>query len=390
MSTSCSYKNRILDEFNSCINKYRVLIIKFHMDYRDRGYNLMKIIHIIPKEKFTAGYIDYFKINFPQYDHVFIVIGDYTEFDIVNRENIKFLVNDSELKKKNNLTLLESADKIIISGLFHVKYTFAFLPRHIQKKTFIHFWGADYSSYNSCGASLKKYLGKEITRRCINKCAGIINLIDGEYEEICAIFPNDKLHFVAPMLGSPRKRQDFSKFHSQYDDDIIRITLGNSATSTNRHLDAFEYIKDCLPANYILSCPLSYGDNAYRTEVIEKGNEIFGSHFVPITEFMPMDDYIQHLANCDVGVYFSTRQQGMGNITKMLDLGKTVYILDNTSMWDFFKERGYILRTMKEFKLEGIRLLTPEEKTINTHPDRINNYLRKAIELWKEVLEAKV
>ena len=41
---------------------------------------------------------------------------------------------------------------------------------------------------------------------------------------------------------------------------------------------------------------------------------------------MPYSSYISFLGSIDIGIFNNNRQQGMGNITNLLYLGKKVYL----------------------------------------------------------------
>ncbi|MDE6435191.1 MAG: TDP-N-acetylfucosamine:lipid II N-acetylfucosaminyltransferase, partial [Lachnospiraceae bacterium] len=78
--------------------------------------------------------------------------------------------------------------------------------------------------------------------------------------------------------------------------------------------------------------------------------------FVALTEFMEKDKYIELLATCDVAILNNNRQQALGNIWILINLGKKIFIRDDTPMWPYFKNLGVNI-----FDISKIQNLTFEQ-----------------------------
>lgn len=93
------------------------------------------------------------------------------------------------------------------------------------------------------------------------------------------------------------------------------LLVGNSATATNNHAEAFELIGRRVDlAGRRVVVPLSYGDAAYAREVVRLGRRHFGDHFVPLLDFLPRERYLELLDGCGVVVMNHLRQQALGNV----------------------------------------------------------------------------
>lgn len=91
----------------------------------------------------------------------------------------------------------------------------------------------------------------------------------------------------------------------------------------------------------VIICPLSYAHESnpeYKAMVINKGKELFGEKFIPLTEFMPFEKYLEILDKVDIAIFNHKRQQALGNITTLLGLGKKVYIREEITTWQFCKD----------------------------------------------------
>ncbi len=109
------------------------------------------------------------------------------------------------------------------------------------------------------------------------------------------------------------------------------IWLGNSASTTNNHLDALITLSklpyDCIEK--IIS-PLNYGDESvdkiYTKTVVELGKKLFKEKFQPLFVYIPRAAYYELLATCDAVFFYHNRSQGAGNIMIALALEKQVFL----------------------------------------------------------------
>lgn len=115
------------------------------------------------------------------------------------------------------------------------------------------------------------------------------------------------------------------------------ILVGNSATCENNHLEAFQILKGTLRPEQRIICPLSYGNAEYGRIVIERGRAFFGEQFVPLTGFMPIEEYVDILRSCSTAVMNHVRQQALGNIIIMLYLGAKLFLRSECPTFKFLK-----------------------------------------------------
>ena len=162
----------------------------------------------------------------------------------------------------------------------------------------------------------------------------------------------------------------------------FRILVGNSADPANDHQRAFEILAGFPKQAIKLFAPLSYGDPAYRAEVVREGKARFGESFEPMTEFLSREEYNRFLTSIDAGLFTNTRQQGMGNIISLLGMGKKVYINPEVSSWRFFGSLGLTLYSCEEFSLNRCE---PEVAAGNR--EIVKNYYSEAnlLKQWQEI-----
>jgi len=128
------------------------------------------------------------------------------------------------------------------------------------------------------------------------------------------------------------------------------ILIGNSASPENNHLDAFEMIANFSLSEREIITPLSYGDARYRDYVIGAGKKYYGDSFNPLTEFMPIKEYIKTLQSCGFVVMNHLRQQAVGNIVIMMYLGAKIFLNKNCPTYSYLKNRGAVLFSTDDLK----------------------------------------
>ena len=285
-------------------------------------------LHVMPKEKFTFGFVEFTFATFPGVDVRFIVYGDddaqgyepYSDNRVVPVSSAKAVFKDEAA-----LGFLRDADVVILNwvNMSMLLSMWRYLP-----KTHLLFWGGDYSPYVEAGWNgVSHRLKRKLLQVCIGRSRGIIALLPGDLRIIETISNPDSSRHVCEL----------GYLASRYDADIcctdkrapfpVNILLGNSATPTNRHKSALDALSRFANEDIKIYAPLSYGDDAYRDEVISYGRELFGDKFVPVTEFMERSEYISFLTKISIGVFNYDRQQGLGNIHLLMRMGAKVLAL---------------------------------------------------------------
>lgn len=152
------------------------------------------------------------------------------------------------------------------------------------------------------------------------------------------------------------------------------IMIGNSASATNNH----EYVIDILSKLDIkgrrVVTPLSYsGKKRYVENVVRKGRASFGDSFIPLLEFMPLEEYNRQQAATSAALFGNLRQEAIGNIIIALYLGAKVFLIKSNPVYEWAQRHG-----LKVFDLENItqeQLDTP----LDQETRRINREILKSL-----------
>lgn len=319
--------------------------------------------------------------------------GEKFPLTLLNYENVYYVDNYKHIFDRDHLiNIINLSDKIIISGLFETMNALSRFNDKQFNKTYVQFWGGDFYGYKN---EAKFYQIRYKRRRnrlihCCSKCKGLIFLIDGEYEKFKSITHVEKKFFIAPVPGDPLafKDIDFGVLRAQKN-KTKKIVLGNSATQTNKHEEIIRILADRKNEKGIgVNCPLAYGDDVYRDKIIEYGKEKLHDAFMPITFFMPYSKYVEFLSTCDVGIFNNDRQQALGNLYALLAMGKKVYIRDDTSMWRFFRDKGFKVYPISDiYKCCDISELFSKEDDVSSNMLKAENLLLSldGKEKWEKV-----
>lgn len=166
-----------------------------------------------------------------------------------------------------------------------------------------------------------------------------------DYKKLCCVLGGGfKAKFSQIIYGSIEDSFVCEKSNSTG----INILVGNSATPTNNHIEIFEILSKINLDGKKVVVPLSYGEDKYRTLICEKGKEILGDKFFPLTEFFPLKQYNRILACCSVAIMNHVRQQALGNIGFMLYWGKRVFLNPRGENYKFFHQMGFSVNQTNE------------------------------------------
>lgn len=217
------------------------------------------------------------------------------------------------------------------------------LLRHISRRVPIADVLFDRLGYGSAGALYREIRG--IAHRIDSASA----VIDSEQEIIAERFSRkiDYYPFVYGALDDYLDRSLLDECRSKAGERYILI--GNSAYPSNNHLETFEIIagRDEFRDSRIL-VPLAYGDPEYAKYIVSRGRHYFGSRFEPITQMLPLNAYLELIAQSGIVLMNQIRQQAVGNLLPLLYLGKPLFMNSSSLVYKTFRAWG-----LDVFDIEG-------------------------------------
>jgi dTDP-N-acetylfucosamine:lipid II N-acetylfucosaminyltransferase len=331
---------------------------------------MISILHIASDEKFinAANYI--FEKAFPECNHFIIPHSRFNRHlrYVTKKKNVEIVYFGGGLI--NTLTeQTKKYDCIILHGITDINST-VFLSS-VNKDKFIGIlWGAElYTDENfpersfkgDLTASLKmpdpKFSISERFKESIRKIIYPKNVTQKDASKLAASalsffsvpYMEEFVYFKERKLISEECRLiPFTYYPLEYimqsnesteinGNDIL---LGNSASLTNNHLEAFQRLKTLKIDSRKIVVPLSYGNSLYADYIQAKGTELFNENFKPLRKFMALADYAKELSSCGIVIMNHFRQQAVGNIFMMIWYGSKVYLNESNTVFHYLQRIG--------------------------------------------------
>lgn len=342
------------------------------------------ILHLVHDEKIINRVIDSFEQALPQ-KNLFICFTKKSAKYVTKRSNVIFYNHKTHI----DASIFSNVTDVLIHYLSLKKILFIekYLNKDIKCSWFI--WGTDV--YNKLLAPRgcpvfyeKEYLSK--TNKLL-LFLGKLHIYDYRSKRI--------LHFIKNRIGTIVSGCDYPLIKKYLDkhnnskvitdffyypiDQILdknlmnqyatgnNVLLGNSASLTNNHLYAFNYLSGIDLADRCIVSPLNYSiKKAYVEHVISIGNKLFGpKHFCPLKEFLPLPEYNKLMLSAEICIYGNWRQEAMGNILIALYLGSKVFMSKISPLYDWFKKLGVLIFELETITNESFQPLSEEERVFN-------------------------
>lgn len=160
------------------------------------------------------------------------------------------------------------------------------------------------------------------------------------------------------------------------------IFVGNSASYTNNHRKVFETLSKYDLKDRQVIVPLSYGEG--RSVALKYGKELLCGNFVPLMEFIPLEEYSRIMLSANIFIYGNYRQEAWGNIVVALYLGAVVVLDPRNPFMKDLLDMGFLVFSTDNIGEALNHQLSVDEKKRNR--DLINKLYSKdrMIELIKK------
>jgi dTDP-N-acetylfucosamine:lipid II N-acetylfucosaminyltransferase len=344
------------------------------------------ILHVMSREKFTQPFIDFIKNNFDIDEHLFIVINKNTsQYHLDTTLNNVIEISNYNFSVIKFIYYLQISNRIIIHGLnSKIVSLLFFVQPWILKKTSWLIWGADLYDFNKVSKTFLDKIYKKIKTFIVKRFYSIIAYASGDYNlavryygvkgkfEKCLYYPYFAVEDYLDNIVIDRSKVE----------NIIMV--GNSADSTNEHLEIFEKLLKIPNINeYKILVPLSYGGTtSYVNRVIQRGENYFGDNFIALTTFMDSKDYYHLLSKVKVVIMGHKRQQATGNILALIKFSKKIFIRTDISTWNFYQENN--IKMFDYSKIEEELLLDMQDEDIRRNELAIKSYFtnKRVINDW--------
>jgi len=130
----------------------------------------------------------------------------------------------------------------------------------------------------------------------------------------------------------------------------------------------------------------------YAKKVKEYGIKIFDKKLIPLTEFMTLDKYWTYLSKIDIAIFDMTRQQALGNIYMLMEIGSKIYLNQKGLLWDYFTNHLQcdIAGVDEIDKISFQKFIEFSEKNIEKNRKKVNESFSRdnSIYQWKKIFSS--
>lgn len=378
----------------------------------------IKIAHFIHDEKFPDSAYELFETVAPNCN-TFYIASKPSDLKYIKKTPVNF-INKFSYKNPFFMRELEKYNIVVLHSLSKFNQQLV-LHSDTSKVTFVwigmgyDYYDLIYDSKNSfllpeTEAIAVKYWNKSIKN--LLKVRKIASFLLRKIIEKSSSKPEilKKIHHFAPVLeveyyliknkfnnrlssGLPR----YARWNYGVNRELIDresennqvllgndILLGNSASFTNNHIEMIDFLSRIDLQDKKVICPLSYGNPEYADFVINYAEKRIKDNFVPVTSFLPYNDYIKMISNCTNVVMNHKRQQAVGNISAMLAKGAKVFLREENPLYQHYKSMGIKLFTIQSL-LETPELLEKPlpRDDIQKNKKKIKDFLGSEAAIYK-------
>jgi len=305
------------------------------------------ILHIFSDSSYTYKYIDFVNSTWDPHDHEFVVLTmENSRFKEYYHHTANCHPVSGRLSFLHYAALFLKARKVIFHQLNQPRLLLilSLLYPSVFYKGVWSIWGGDVYFHRYKTKSIKDNLIEKIMGHVISKLPYITGYIPGDFEIIKTHYKTDAKYIKSKYL-IPFDMEEVKELKSERKQDAsTTIMVGNSADPLNEHVNAFAQLSRYKNEKIKILSVLSYGGSGqYVDKVIETGKSIFGEKFVPITDYMSFEEYLNFISSVDIAFFNHKRQQGLGNVVLFFALGKKVFISRNVTPYEYYKSIGISL-----------------------------------------------
>lgn len=362
----------------------------------------MKYLHVIPPSSRTMGsFVQTLETYFPEGEHLFYTTKKIASSDPLSEDpRVSTMTGSSRIEKmKHVMKAIDEVDYVFWHGFFYNErfMLFLYLFRKYLKKSVWVMWGLDLHDWKSDKSTLKARFIDHIN-----------DYVRRNIKHVVAVFPTDKEAYETTYNGDvhiapyPINVEDFEKLEGMRQaaprpNGKIFVQVAHNSYPFNKHLEIVEKIAPFDRENVTYYFPMNYGNEktwagyveGYKADVVAGAREHFGNRAVFINKLISKPIYNDFLWNMDIAIFTARRQNGIGNIIKLLYMGNKVFMSGENPAFRYFKEQG-----VEVFEYESIDSMTADEFFERPSTERgrqwvVNHYHPlNAARAWDEAFSA--
>ena len=314
-----------------------------------------RFIHVMGREKFTDGIVDFYHTYFRNGAHAICYLRHREEatliHDGVGIRQMEILLSGNIMRDAVKvLWHLKDYEFIVLHSLFvftgGMQLLCLLCPGIMKRIVWIE-WGGDLYSWNVKRTGLKRLYRIPLGSALRKRVGSFVGIFPPDCEEYREQFPTSRANvFYAPYCSakghlayqgySPDRRLS----RTRRENDTVYIQIGHNAMRSLNHIETMKMLEHLAGENIKMFLPLSYGDEENAREVEEYAREHFPGKAICLRTFMPKDEYFKLLDRIDIAIFQTYRQCGLGNIYEMIFHNVKLYMPQDSVMYKYFVGQG--------------------------------------------------
>ena len=307
----------------------------------------IKYLHLIPpRYNLIYPFVEFCQTHFPQEQHHFQVTTHRLDFapGLISQPYTEFEMGKNAWQRTNHVfNKMKRADNIILHSLYLSKWELlrlAFSPDILKKAAWVE-WGKDLYHYKEEDKSLKAIIHNYVHTRIRESISCFVSIFPPDEQVFRQNFKNK-----APVLQTSyvaynsidlleKTRPKVKKQNS------VKVQVAHSCNTWNNHFDILNALAHFKYSNIELVIPLSTGAPVEnKKKISDYAQTLFGHKVDFLWDEMDKENYFKFLWSVDIAVFWLNRQAALGNILRLLYMGKKVFLPKDSIMYDFFVENG--------------------------------------------------
>ena len=365
-----------------------------------------RFIHVMSREKFTDGIVDFYNTYFQNGAHVICYLRHKEEESLIHdgvgiRQTEVLLSGNRMRDAVKVLWNLKDFDFIVLHSLFvltgGMQLLFLLCPGVMKKIVWIE-WGGDLYTWNMKGPGIKRLymipLGLAIRKRI----GSFVGIFPPDCEEYLRQFPASRANvFYAPYCSAKGHLayQDYSSdrrlSRTRKEKDTVYIQIGHNAMRSLNHIETMRMLQHLAGEDIKLFLPLSYGDEENAREVEEYAREHFPGKTICLRSFMPKDEYFELLDRIDIAIFQTYRQCGLGNIYQMIFRNVKLFMPEKSVMYKYFVSQGIPIQKSDTLSEISFGQLCSDYRITDScgHKKMIESLgsVEEKVELWRKIYD---
>ena len=344
------------------------------------------ILHVISDDKFSDYTINQFSAIDNSSDFVVLTEVQDLKLNYIKNRQAVTVININSPDYIRFCKTINKYNAVILHGLFLPLQVNTISLLSEKTKVAWVFWGAEIYGRNDIKLKFLSYRSKIIyfSRKTKKLLKG--TLLKQEhyfahksiYKRInyCLTDVHEDFEFVREYTDSSMKELWYNYYSIEETVGSLihqkvnsgNILVGNSCNLENNYPEAFRALNRFDLSDRRVIVPLSYGQPWLKNIILKRGESLFKKSFLPLTDFLELDEYNNYLLTCSIVVMNHYRPQAMGNLITALWLGAKVYMSKRSLLFTFFQRIGTIVFSIEDdLKPEDKEALMPLESNKVEH-----------------------